>query len=381
MGLSAIALSGALPFPKPLALLGGCASGALGYGVLFLGWSSLYSTLPSSEAIAHGTFSFVLHAFINMMLGVFSFEAKTATMVLIPFISVYCLHVSLKKEHQPQTQGRYYERGDYAAFWKIGLGIFLYGLLLGMRKGLNIHVDSPYLAVLVQILSICFYLAIAVWVIRFKRQLDFSRLVQILLIVFATGFLLYPLMDEAQSGYIAGIFSLAVALIYIFIWMGAVDIARHSHMHPGIIIGAVWFLYSAPRLPGAALSDLLSVHGEPYYSFILSLALVYCVVIISAFLLGSYPLGIRRIFEPEEGQPAIQEYLSIDERCDELAEKAHLTERETDIMKLLCKGRTKGYIAETLFISENTVKSYTKNLYAKLGVHRKESLLDLLERQ
>lgn len=45
---------------------------------------------------------------------------------------------------------------------------------------------------------------------------------------------------------------------------------------------------------------------------------------------------------------------------------------------MLVKGRSKSYIAETLFISENTVRSHSKHIYQKLGVHSKQEVLDLL---
>ena len=50
-------------------------------------------------------------------------------------------------------------------------------------------------------------------------------------------------------------------------------------------------------------------------------------------------------------------------------------------MKLLCKGRTKSYIAETLYLTENTVRSHAKHLYTKLEVHSKQELLSLLEQE
>lgn len=45
---------------------------------------------------------------------------------------------------------------------------------------------------------------------------------------------------------------------------------------------------------------------------------------------------------------------------------------------LICKGRSKRYIAETLFISENTVKAHTRNAYAKLDAHNKQDVLDMI---
>ena len=55
-----------------------------------------------------------------------------------------------------------------------------------------------------------------------------------------------------------------------------------------------------------------------------------------------------------------------------------LTAREVEVLQLLCKGRSKSYIAESLFISENTVRSHSKHIYAKLDVHSKQEILDLI---
>ena len=48
---------------------------------------------------------------------------------------------------------------------------------------------------------------------------------------------------------------------------------------------------------------------------------------------------------------------------------------------MLAKGRSKPYITEALCLSENTVRIYTKRIYAKTGVHSKQELQDLLPLQ
>ena len=47
--------------------------------------------------------------------------------------------------------------------------------------------------------------------------------------------------------------------------------------------------------------------------------------------------------------------------------EAPLTEREMDVLRLLCKHMTTKEIAEELFISENTVKFHKSNMLAKTG--------------
>jgi DNA-binding NarL/FixJ family response regulator len=51
---------------------------------------------------------------------------------------------------------------------------------------------------------------------------------------------------------------------------------------------------------------------------------------------------------------------------DEPALFTELTERELDVLRLIAKGMTNSQIAETLVISENTVKGHVSNILSKL---------------
>ena len=50
-------------------------------------------------------------------------------------------------------------------------------------------------------------------------------------------------------------------------------------------------------------------------------------------------------------------------------------------MTLIAQGRNSTYIQEKLFLSRSTVQTHRMHLYQKLGIHTKEELLDLLERE
>jgi DNA-binding CsgD family transcriptional regulator len=56
----------------------------------------------------------------------------------------------------------------------------------------------------------------------------------------------------------------------------------------------------------------------------------------------------------------------------------HLSEREGEVMTLLIQGRTYKAIGDTLFVSENTIRSHVKNIYAKAGVANRSELLHIL---
>ena len=69
---------------------------------------------------------------------------------------------------------------------------------------------------------------------------------------------------------------------------------------------------------------------------------------------------------------------SLESACDETARRYGLTPRERQVLGLLCRGRSRPYIAETLYLSENTVRNHAKHVYEKTGVHDRQSLLSLV---
>jgi DNA-binding CsgD family transcriptional regulator len=52
-----------------------------------------------------------------------------------------------------------------------------------------------------------------------------------------------------------------------------------------------------------------------------------------------------------------------------------LTEKEFEVVNLLLRGYTYKVIAESLYISENTIKYHVKNIYQKLNINNKMELI------
>jgi DNA-binding NarL/FixJ family response regulator len=46
-----------------------------------------------------------------------------------------------------------------------------------------------------------------------------------------------------------------------------------------------------------------------------------------------------------------------------------LTKREVEVLKAIAQGQNTKHIAETLHVSERTVRNHLANIYKKLGVH------------
>lgn len=61
-----------------------------------------------------------------------------------------------------------------------------------------------------------------------------------------------------------------------------------------------------------------------------------------------------------------------------LSQRYGLSEREVQVLEMLSQGDSRKKIAETLYLSINSVQTYTKNLYRKLDVHTRQEVIDLV---
>ena len=65
--------------------------------------------------------------------------------------------------------------------------------------------------------------------------------------------------------------------------------------------------------------------------------------------------------------------------CAVVAYRYGLSRREAEVLEFLARGRDVPYVASELVISKNTVRTHTKGIFAKTGVHSRQELIDLVE--
>ncbi len=106
-----------------------------------------------------------------------------------------------------------------------------------------------------------------------------------------------------------------------------------------------------------------------YYSFKLSY------LCFSVFTINIYFFISRFYFRSYEPNP---EYIHFRKS---VFRKFGLSEREVEIVNLVIKGTTNNDIAESLFISVNTVKTHIKNIYKKLSVSNRIQLIHMLQQK
>lgn len=212
-------------------------------------------------------------------------------------------------------------------------------------------------------------------VIGAKRAFNFAQLWRIVLAVLAVDVLSQALLP--QITFIRCVESSAWDLLVLFTWLTVIDIARHAKADRNVVIGVGWAVYAASFAAGSVHSSWFSL-GHSGMAF--TTLLMFALAMVGTFFLEVRDQDTKWIFAELSGErvSAPQDHCSIDERCDAIGAERNLTPRELEVMKMLCKGRTKSYIAETLYLTENTVRSHAKHIYTKLDVHSKQELMDLV---
>lgn len=69
----------------------------------------------------------------------------------------------------------------------------------------------------------------------------------------------------------------------------------------------------------------------------------------------------------------------LSKQAQVLREQYRLSARETEVMEHIARGYTVARTAEELIVSENTIRTHSKRIYAKLDVHKKQELIDMLK--
>lgn len=81
--------------------------------------------------------------------------------------------------------------------------------------------------------------------------------------------------------------------------------------------------------------------------------------------------------ESEQTSPD-KEDASFEDIIISISKTYRLTPRETEVFALLARGRSIPYIRDELVISRETAATHTKHIYAKIDVHSRQELIDLV---
>lgn len=355
----------------------GLAGVCMGWG--YLRWSAPYADMGIRSAVACLFGSYVAGSTIKIAFDAAPAWLGFAFAFSLPIISLVSLQLCAKLE-LPQNEAR---RGEVLysgmpalqSLWRVALCVFAFCLV---RQVASLTTTSNEFALAGRLVGhfveVGFALAALAWVFHLNRALDFPQLWRFVFLFLASTIAADCLLGPSLLPRLCD--GVAVSLIVMLLWLVLADIAHHSDHHPYLIFGLGWGLYVGANYLGLVLVCLVA--GGATMTAELGVALLWATGVVMAFCLETRDPDVQRLFADLRTKVDPEEFASIDERCEQLGQQYGLTGREIDVLKLLAKGRSKIYIAETLYISENTVRGHSRRLYTKLGVHTRDELQAML---
>lgn len=250
-----------------------------------------------------------------------------------------------------------------------------YEAVIGYESSVSFAVAHALatIAITVIIASImCLFLA------RPKR-FRFEHVYRVFFLFSLMGTVMLPMADGQASALLAYACNTAGYQIFcMFMWV-IIAASCHNYARSATrffgITGGSWSLGAI----GGTLLGTLPTLGQARPSDAMSSAFVMAAVMALALC---YTLAFT---ERDAGLLAdiipSKHKTPFKDACRSIGERAGLTPRELEVMTLIAQGRNSTYIQEKLFLSRSTVQTHRMHLYQKLGIHTKEELLDLLERE
>lgn len=174
-----------------------------------------------------------------------------------------------------------------------------------------------------------------------------------------------------------GVTNFGAFLFKILIMIIAFNFCQRYRTSPTLVFSLTRIAFSLDLLLGFGMFHAYS-HLEstvPDLLGITSVVLGILVVATYSFVFtdrGNVPIFVKVEAPTERRAP-------LDDRCSRLIRIGKLSRRESEVLRLIAKGRSAPRIQKELHLSMNTVNTHTSHIYQKLKVHSRQELLDLLE--
>ena len=290
-----------------------------------------------------------------------------------------------------------------AVTWKSALCIgslaFLYTVLRSAFTSSNstlngIFTYAPLLGMLVASLAI-----MALWQRRsfsFNVIQVFRSLFPFLLCLLAAIPLFATALPQITYGIAYGIFSLLVSIGMV----QCCQTCKRDGISPLFMFGFYFGIVNVMQLLCYGFSSILTTYaffGQPH-GFVIALSAMFVTSLVfylvrgdldsktTAFTnaefiaLSHVPDSDSRLVVSTNPRDALRNpyWDRLAKQCANTAARFRLTAREAEVLELLARGNTVPAIAESLVISTGTVQTHCKRLYAKMGIHKKQELIDIV---
>jgi DNA-binding CsgD family transcriptional regulator len=388
------------PFALYVEIIAGFIS-ASGVAFLTIFWGMRFTRLTTQEIETYALYSllvsFICYAvalILPRILGVFFITA-------LPCLSFLCL---LKADQTPSEafratssdmatstaideSSKNIPRPSMGRFALIGLGMtaitFSVSAFWGLiqASALNLPLSLFRVSLLSGTITT---LVLVLTITRFARTLSPVAFYRVICPLIAIGFVLTAL-GEMPLVFIASllIFAAQTALnVLTFIFF--TEYSQRTSQSPALVFGVGRSFVEFGFLVGTVISQWLA---EALSGSLSRIPIVMIIILTVLFLIITLTVADPERFNFDDSLLKAPSPACLDEQgfdtlfrshIDTLAEGCGLTQREREIFFYLAKGYSLPYIRNELYISQSTIDTHAKHIYAKLDIHSRAELLNLV---
>ena len=409
-----------------------------GTGLAWVGgmWMHVYMRMAAREAFFYGFVSLALSAILGVPMGLVPSNIALLASMFLPVVAFMMFLRSAKilesrtgvpvpSQAIPEPEDDAYRDEPRSSLVRLLVGVALSSFVIGVSRGFpfgtSIHIGAGLQAT--QFVTLIALSVLTIWLVLVRgKRYRMSTIWWAILVALALSILLLATFNEAAT--LIGATIIAVVNLYrvAFMWVSVVDFGRHRKGSVFFALAAVWFLHLSFRSFGRLLV-LWFAQGETTGSTVLIALLLFMLIGSTALVLSSDIPRLRPLFaginilpamarQAAQGRPArpgtstpntsglgASSSADVNDEKDatspdgifpretashqdallhHLRDTFGLTAREAEVALLLAEGRTAAYIAREFSLSQNTVRGYMRALYAKMGIHSKQELIDLM---
>jgi DNA-binding CsgD family transcriptional regulator/MFS family permease len=275
------------------------------------------------------------------------------------------------------------EKPRFKVPWKLLAAVTVFSMIFEFALYVTVQESNTSFHSSTLVIFTCFGVSSAALLILelfLRRGVNISALYSLLAVVIFTALMLMSVLQNEYL-FLPRIFTAAGFLLF---WLLAVVMYSNMSGLPNSKKNVFAFGLIAEQigeLLGTALGHLgaiqtdqvvLGLSGTTVSAFCAALLLMIATLLI--FNKRNVFSRDKQYEKPLESQP----YLDLERICRLLCEKYGLSPRESDVLTLLARGRSNPLIASELYLSQSTINTHVKAIYAKINIHSRQELLNLI---
>ncbi|HPY56779.1 MAG TPA: helix-turn-helix transcriptional regulator [Sedimentibacter sp.] len=377
-----IALSLIFFFPPSALWSMGIILGSFISGCCVASWGFYFKTVSEkNERIKTAADVLIISNIIMIILNAEAINVSPRTGLSLSIVMLVCAFMLALKLPSDYDADHADKKEGSLSISNLLLFFYLFIVILTINSGLMYHVVNPAFEHLTTLTSWYWavpYVAAILLLRNFSQKIKTSYILYVAIAMIGLSFIAFIALDRSGASYfVINTLMLGSYGVYDLFFWSILGVMLDYHENPAKILG----IGLSANVLGIVLGGLVgsnlianNLHG------INTSLLAFAVVCVTLALLP--PLN-KRLSSMLKGHTYFTAFTEMPQfkqnsQIDKISTFGNLSEREKQVASLLLQGKTYKTIAGELFISENTVKYYVKNIYSKFNIQSRAELIDIV---